>query len=632
MPGRVHPFTHRVLLFLALLIMLPPVTLAMQPTDAKSPVPDKAAQQEAREVINELFGSEYEKAKTSAQKLALAQKLLQEAARSKDDSAGYFVLLRVANDVAVQAGDVEVAFRAIEETAKTFQVDTVELKTRSFLKAAKAARLGTQHRRTAKHAVSLIEEAMAEDNYQVAAQVADAAMAAARKSRQTSLAKQISELERKINEAEKGFVEVRKALERLDVRPGDPEANLLVGRFYCLTKDNWERGVPMLALGSDPELKAVAIKELKGATSPERQAKLGDDWWKLAEKEEGLWKTRLQSHALHWYEQALPQLTGLSKIRVEKRFRSAGRDATSTPSGHAAPFDSDPAARRAESPAGPIAAVWELNFGGMNRSEFWRVTLYGNGTADGPKGEKTWSQSGTDLKIGQWLLHMQADGRSAKGRQAGGGPMLGRLLSRNVDFDLGPLPKRASLFVQDEPAGDNDPPKRSARKTTTAGTFELTGTVNNQDRGLFLTLDLREGGDVCDHGRKIGTWSVKGSKMRIARDYQGAEEIALRKKSIDKFAGRTRWENGEAWVWSLDRAVPVAVWDLTIGESTTRRTFYSNGRIDAPHAVSGIGYWWARPTGLQIGEAECKFSPDGRSFSGRFYGGGGLEGTLASGQ
>ncbi len=69
----------------------------------------------------------------------------------------------------------------------------------------------------------------------------------------------------------------------LETSPTDAEANLAAGRYLCLVKWDWDRAVAMLALGSDPGLKAVAKKELQRANSAEEQVAVGDAWWSLAD-------------------------------------------------------------------------------------------------------------------------------------------------------------------------------------------------------------------------------------------------------------------------------------------------------------------------------------------------------------
>ena len=105
----------------------------------------------------------------------------------------------------------------------------------------------------------------------------------------------------------------------LEKTPDDPEANLVVGKYLCFVKGDWDKGLPMLALGKDEALKALAKQELEGAASSTEQAKLGDGWWNLAEKQEGTAKKQIQARAGYWYQKALPGLSGLMKDKVEKR-------------------------------------------------------------------------------------------------------------------------------------------------------------------------------------------------------------------------------------------------------------------------------------------------------------------------
>jgi hypothetical protein len=75
----------------------------------------------------------------------------------------------------------------------------------------------------------------------------------------------------------------------------------------------------MLALGANEKLKAAAIKELAGPAAAADRTAIGDAWWDLAEKHQGLAAEQLQARAVYWYRQALPELTGLMKAKVDKR-------------------------------------------------------------------------------------------------------------------------------------------------------------------------------------------------------------------------------------------------------------------------------------------------------------------------
>src|SRR5262249_13456290 len=49
------------------------------------------------------------------------------------------------------------------------------------------------------------------------------------------------------------------------------------------------------------------------------QLAVADGWWDLAENEKDPAKLNLQRRAMHWYDQALPDLRGLSRLKATKR-------------------------------------------------------------------------------------------------------------------------------------------------------------------------------------------------------------------------------------------------------------------------------------------------------------------------
>lgn len=60
---------------------------AAAPALERTPVPDDTAQAKARELIREIYGPQYDEAKTSAEKTALAKQMLDQAAKTKGDAA-----------------------------------------------------------------------------------------------------------------------------------------------------------------------------------------------------------------------------------------------------------------------------------------------------------------------------------------------------------------------------------------------------------------------------------------------------------------------------------------------------------------------------------------------------------------
>ena len=112
---------------------------------------------------------------------------------------------------------------------------------------------------------------------------------------------------------------MKTAITALKTNLSDAKANGVVGQYYCFTKGEWKEGLPFLASGDDPQLKALAEKEGEKLSEP---LALGDGWWKVAEGLDGRGKLSVQQRAAGHYRRALPKLEGFAKTRVEKRLAS----------------------------------------------------------------------------------------------------------------------------------------------------------------------------------------------------------------------------------------------------------------------------------------------------------------------
>jgi hypothetical protein len=253
--------------------------------------------------------------------------MLAEADRTKPAPASLFVLLNVARDVAIQAGDAELALQAADRIAAAFDVDAAAMEEETLQKVATAARLSSQFKTLAEQAVPRIEAAAGRQDYQRALRLAELGVAAARRAREYLLAKQISDRLDALNESASAYAEVEKARAVLAEDPTDPEANLVVGRHLSFVQEDWSRGVAMLALGSDESLKSVAAAELKGADSAEAQVALADHWWDLAQSSSGDQRDAMLRHAGSWYQKARPEVSGLVLVKVDKRLAEIAKTA-----------------------------------------------------------------------------------------------------------------------------------------------------------------------------------------------------------------------------------------------------------------------------------------------------------------
>jgi Tol biopolymer transport system component len=106
---------------------------------------------------------------------------------------------------------------------------------------------------------------------------------------------------------------IREAIAVLQSDPLHPDANLKVGRFLCVQQGDWQRGVPLVALGSDAAWRAAAEAELSAPATPEEFIRAGTAWWNLAEKLTGPEKQACLLRAGAWYREAAPVVSPISR-------------------------------------------------------------------------------------------------------------------------------------------------------------------------------------------------------------------------------------------------------------------------------------------------------------------------------
>lgn len=309
------------------------LVLALSGQDPPLPVPDPAAQKSAEKLVREVFKEQYSKT-GAADRRALSRTLLEQAKASDNDSATRYVLLREAQAL----GDLEVSFQAADVLARYFSVDALALKLAALsgsepksLEESKAAAL---------LALTLVDESMRAGDPDAADKTAQLAFQHARKAKDLPTVNRAQSKIKEVADARSRLDGVKKARQARTVNPDDPAACTTVGQFECIYRGNWEAGLPLLAKGDQAALKAAAAKDLAAPPEPSGQVEAGDAWWELSEKETGMPRESLRSRALFWYGRALPRVTGLTKVKLEARFKELGQQPPGE-SGGKGPFDLD---------------------------------------------------------------------------------------------------------------------------------------------------------------------------------------------------------------------------------------------------------------------------------------------------
>ncbi|MEK6237088.1 MAG: hypothetical protein N2C14_20455, partial [Planctomycetales bacterium] len=285
----------------------------------KSPIPNEALHEETRKLVHELYADDYKGAETPRAKLALASKLHEQAVETRDDPNSRFVLLAEAQDLAIQGGNIGTALRMIDDAGKLFEIDPMEQKIALLTDAAQKISLTATHKSIAIHAMSLVEEAVLDNDFATADAAHAVGNASAKRSRERNVMKVALSMGEELVELKQQFQEFEAAVAVLKDAPDDPDANLKTGKYHSFVIGDWKTGLPRLAKSNDATLQPAATQDLTRPRDPFAQAKVGDGWYAAIDPAPEDDKQGLRERAKYWYSLSVGQLSGLQQAKVSKR-------------------------------------------------------------------------------------------------------------------------------------------------------------------------------------------------------------------------------------------------------------------------------------------------------------------------
>jgi len=292
----------------------------------KAPIPSAPNLKVARDLLRELYQETYADAKSEQERLKLARKMLDRLSDLGGDLPGQYALLEVVKQIAIRAGDVEVALNATDHMTSRFELDDNTLLD-TFEKVVRTAKHGRSQARLFEEADDTFDDFVLAEDYRAAERLSQLAVSAANKSDDEDAVEKYTARRHWASEAKALQKAAEAGLIALETNPQDPRANGDVGKFLCLIKGDWANGLVILAHGNDRSLKRLAEMELGDLSDSIRRLELADIWWREAASSKPALQETMQSRAKHWYEQALPGLpAGLVRIRVERRINEIGKN------------------------------------------------------------------------------------------------------------------------------------------------------------------------------------------------------------------------------------------------------------------------------------------------------------------
>ncbi|MEK6235004.1 MAG: hypothetical protein N2C14_09845, partial [Planctomycetales bacterium] len=173
-------------------------------------------------------------------------------------------------------------------------------------------------------ALFLTRETMKAERYDAAKRVFAVAEQAAAKVASREARDFVAEKKQAFAKMDAAYRAVAPHLRKLADDPVDSAANLKAGEYYCFAVENWLKGLPYLAQGSDPRLKELAELELKRPVDPEAQIEIAQGWEESAKQPGDPRRSQKLRRAAYWYQLARTRADGLLLISATQSMRRLG--------------------------------------------------------------------------------------------------------------------------------------------------------------------------------------------------------------------------------------------------------------------------------------------------------------------
>jgi hypothetical protein len=310
---------------LIMAVMVSPGALCSAAANPPAPIPPAPARAAAEKAVREVFAGDLAK-RGAVGRAEAAKKLLAEAGKESSDAAARYVLLDDARELAIEAGDAALAWRAIDALAAGYEVDRSALRSEALGVLLKSANLSAPSAGVAAgYAMEGVDAFCDANDYASALKAMAQAEGFAARSRDGGLQASSRARAAEVRGVAGQYERAREAIEKLKSDPADAEANLAAGSFYCFARGDWKVGLPMLARSSDATLKELAKADLAEPKGAEARKGLADKWWEAAEgRGFAAFKAPMRRRAAHWYEEAAGGLSGLAQTLARKRIVEAG--------------------------------------------------------------------------------------------------------------------------------------------------------------------------------------------------------------------------------------------------------------------------------------------------------------------
>jgi len=296
---------------------------------SKSPLPSHVEIDSATLELRRLFQNEARDADQDGKKEEIARKLIQHSEYLKDDPAKQYAALQIASRFAILAKNPVLLKDAFDEMQETFQVDSLSSDLHAVRFGVDNLQKIPAHElpRFREAAKSVLERAEQENNFPAMEELIQIGTAYAASQNDQKRIAELETLKSRMKASRKDYEAIQARFLSLEVPSVDGEGNLMVGKYWCVHRNNWEKGFKFLLHSNDDRFEYLAETERTAAIDPRIQFRIAEAWWDIGiSSPPGVERNKFLGRAAQWYQKADENMKdSIEKVTSQQRLQEFTR-------------------------------------------------------------------------------------------------------------------------------------------------------------------------------------------------------------------------------------------------------------------------------------------------------------------
>lgn len=282
--------------------------------DDHIPYPSQEKLTTAHSQVRSLFKNEITRAAGLSEVAAVVKSLIDIGSKTNDDDALKVSTYLLAQELAIQGGEFELALETVDRIASEFKLDSLKAEV-DVLQAGLVGKLSDSQQIQLLGCFSDVVEKL------VANERLDEIRGLVDKLKENETLRSKPQVVRWIglsSAIELNQDAYTRALTNLKDGPANPESSYIVGKFKCMILGDWQNGIWHLSQSNDNKLRQIAILEQKPRKDANDLIHSADAWTEIEATLAGHEKEQVGLHARSLYLRALPLIDGVTKVRVQQ--------------------------------------------------------------------------------------------------------------------------------------------------------------------------------------------------------------------------------------------------------------------------------------------------------------------------